>query len=428
MALTGRGALVAGLGVLAVLVLPALGWLLDGALVLAVLADVSLAAAVRDLRLHRSGATSARLNEPANLALRVANAGRRPARLVLRDAWPPSAGATPARHRLVVPPGEARVVTTTLTPSRRGDRHAAFVAVRSLGPLGLAGRQRRLTAPWAVRVVPAFPSRRHLPAKLARLRELGGAAVSLRRGQGSEFDALREYVAGDDARSIDWRGTARRGDVVVRTWRPERNRRIVVVVDTGRTSAARVGDAPRLEAALDAALLLTALAVRAGDTVDVLAHDTRLRAAVAGAGRRDLLGSVVAATASVEPVLAETDMRAVVAEVLRRTPRRALVVLLTALDAAPVAEGLLPALPALLSRHTVLVAAVADPALDALAAGRRDAAEVYAAAAAERALAERRRTASLLRRRGVEVVTAPPADLAPALADAYLSLKAAGRL
>ena len=107
------------------------------------------------------------------------------------------------------------------------------------------------------------------------------------RGQGTEFDALREYVDGDDVRSIDWRATARRQQVVVRTWRPERDRRVLLVLDTSRTSAARVGDEPRLDAAIDAALLLAALASRAGDRVDLLAVDRRVRARVTGrAGKR----------------------------------------------------------------------------------------------------------------------------------------------
>ena len=105
------------------------------------------------------------------------------------------------------------------------------------------------------------------------------------RGQGTEFDSLREYVVGDDVRSIDWRATARRDAVVVRTWQPERDRRLILVLDTGRTSAGRVGDAPRLDAAMDAALLLAALAARAGDRVDLLAGDRRVRARVVGASR-----------------------------------------------------------------------------------------------------------------------------------------------
>ena len=87
-------------------------------------------------------------------------------------------------------------------------------------------------------------------------------------------------MIGDDVRSIDWRASARAHDVVVRTWRPERDRRVLCLLDTGRTSAARIGDEPRLDAAIDAALLLSVLATRAEDRVDLLAVDTAVRARV----------------------------------------------------------------------------------------------------------------------------------------------------
>ncbi len=430
MALTGRAALLALLGVVPVALLP--GWpaVLLVALALAVLVavDVALAAPVGGLRLARRGATAVRLGEQAEVALVVGNPSTRPLRGVLRDAWVPSAGASPATQVVDVPAGEQRVLTTALRPTRRGDRTPDRVTVRALGPLGVAGRQGRHVVPWSVRVQPAFASRRHLPERLSRLRTLDGLQAARTRGQGTEFDSLRDYVAGDDVRSIDWRATARSTDVVVRTWRPERDRQVLVVLDTGRTSAGRVGDAPRLDAAMDAALLLAALASRAGDRVDLLAVDRRTRASVEGAGRDELLARLVDAMAVLEPVLVESDARLLVAEVLRRARRRSLVVLLTSLDAAPLQEGLLPLLPSLTARHTVLVASVGDPRVEEMRSGRGTPEAVYDAAAAERAAAERRRSAALLRRRGVEVVDAPPAALAPALADAYLALKAAGRL
>ncbi|MDP9395710.1 MAG: DUF58 domain-containing protein, partial [Actinomycetota bacterium] len=347
---------------------------------------------------------------------------------VVRDAWPPSAGAADDRHPVAVPPAERRRATTVLRPTRRGDRHAHRVTVRAVGPLGLAARQGSHDVPWQVRVLPPFTSRKHLPAKLARLRELDGRTAVLVRGQGTEFDTLREYVIGDDVRSIDWRASARAADVVVRTWRPERDRHVLIVLDTSRTSAGRVGDAPRLDASLDAALLLAALAARAGDRVDLLAYDRYTRARVEGGGRADLLPSLVRAMAPLEPELVEVDGRGLVASVLAQASRRSLVVLLTNLDAAAVEDGLLPVLPALTRRHQVLVAAVADPAVAAMAAARGDAEAVYAAAAATRAIAERRRVTEQLARRGVEVVDEPPERLPPALADRYLALKAAGRL
>jgi uncharacterized protein (DUF58 family) len=431
MALTGRLALLAVLGALVVgLLLPSWAGLLavQGVLAAGVLVDMALAGGVRGLRFERSGDTSVRLGGTATVHLLVANPSRRRLRGVLRDAWPPSAGAAPQRSALDVPAGERRRITTTLTPTRRGDRHAARVTVRALGPLGLAGRQGAHTVPWTVRALPPFTSRRHLPSRLARLRELDGRAAVLVRGQGTEFDSLREYVLGDDVRSIDWRATARAADVMVRTWRPERDRHVLVVLDTGRTSAGRVGDAPKLDTAMDAALLLAALATRAGDRVDLLAYDRAVRAAVRGAGPTELLPALVHAMAPLEPELVETDVRGMVSAVLARAPRQSLVVLFTGLDAGPVEEGLLPGLPSLVRSHRVVVAAVADPRVAAMAAGRADSGAVYDAAAAARALAERRHTARLLDRRGVTVVDAPPAQLAPAVADTYLALKAAGRL
>jgi uncharacterized protein (DUF58 family) len=437
MALSGRAALAAAAGaavLLAVAALtaaagPALAVLLafDGALVACVAADVVLAAKVRPLRMVRSGDTVVRLGETATVTLTIENPGRR-MRGEIRDAWPPSAGARPRRAAVGIAPGSRARVSTTLTPVRRGDRSAAVVTVRSFGPLRLAARQGRHEVPWTVRVIPPFGSRRHLPEKLARLRELDGQHRSLRRGQGSEFDSLREYVIGDDVRSIDWRGSARSAQVVVRTWRPERDRRLLLVLDTGRTSAGRVRDTPRLDCAMDAALLLAALAARAGDRVDLIAYDRRVRARVQGAARAQVLPALVAAMAPLEPELIESDWAGMVSAVLGHARRRCLVVLLTELNAAAIEEGLLPSLPALTGRHLVVLAAVADPRTDEMAAGRGGAAGVYDAAAAQQARAQRRATSATLSRRGVQVVDAPPDRLPPALADTYLALKAAGRL
>ncbi|MER7911840.1 DUF58 domain-containing protein [Streptomyces sp. NPDC096068] len=436
MALTGRTALLAALGSLPVGIL-APSWTgmlaVNAPLSLAILCDYALAAPVRTLQFTRSGDTSVRLGDAAEVQLTVTNPSRRRLRAQLRDAWPPSSwlpGTEQAssRHRLTVPAGERRRLTAVLRPTRRGDRRAERITVRSYGPLGLAARQGGHEVPWTVRVLPPFTSRKHLPSRLARLRELDGRTSVLTRGEGTEFDSLREYVPGDDTRSIDWRATARQTAVAVRTWRPERDRHVLIVLDTGRTSAGRVGDVPRLDASMDAALLLTALASRAGDRVDLLAYDRRLRAQVQGRSARDVLPAVVDALAPLEPELVETDARGLAATALSRAPRRSLIVLLTGLDAAPIEEGLLPVLPQLTQRHTLLVASVADPHIARMAAKRGTVEGVYEAAAATQTQSQRTRTADQLRRHGVTVVDAIPENLAPALADAYLALKAAGRL
>ncbi|GAB3216620.1 DUF58 domain-containing protein [Mycolicibacterium hippocampi] len=440
MILTGRTGLIALLCAfpIAFSARPALAFaVLAAALVVAVAVDVALAGSPRALTLTRNGQTSARLGQPVAAELSVGNGGRTRFRGVIRDAWAPSARAEPRTHPVNLAAGQRVGLQTQLRPVRRGDQVSALVTARSVGPLGLAGRQRSHRVPWQIRILPPFLSRKHLPTRLARLRELDGMTPVLIRGQGTEFDSLREYVVGDDVRSIDWRATARRADVVVRTWRPERDRRVVIVLDTGRTSAGRVGvdptaldpgGWPRLDWSMDAALLLAALAARAGDHVDFLAHDRVTRAGVFNASRTGLLAKLVEAMAPLEPALIESDPRALVTAIQRRVRRRALVVLLTDLNASAIDEGLITVLPQLTAKHQVLLAAVGDPRVDTLAAGRADAVAVYDAAAAERARNERRDVASRLRRCGVDVVDAPPEEIAPALADHYLAMKATGRL
>ncbi|MGV0744164.1 DUF58 domain-containing protein [Mycolicibacterium sp. XJ870] len=440
MVLTGRAGLAALIGVLPIALAPwpAMAFaVLLGLLAVAVAVDVALAGSAGDLQFLRSGEGTARLGQPVDAVLAVHNTGQRRLRGRIRDAWAPSAAAEPRTHPVSIAAGQQVRIVTRLRPVRRGDQRSEVVTVRSIGPLGLAGRQRSHRVSGQVRILPPFLSRKHLPSRLARLRELDGAIPVLIRGQGTEFDSLREYVVGDDVRSIDWRATARRADVVVRTWRPERDRRVVIVLDTGRTSAGRVGvdptasdpgGWPRLDWSMDAALLLAALAARAGDHVDFLAIDRVTRAAVFNASRTELLAQLVGAMAPLQPALVESDATGMVSAVTRRVRGRSLVVLLTDLNASALDEGLMTVLPRLSTRHQLLIAAVADPRVDHLAAGRSDAAQVYDAAAAERSRNDRRAIASRLRRHGVDVVDAPPEELAPALADHYLAMKAAGKL
>jgi uncharacterized protein (DUF58 family) len=427
MVISGRFVLLAAVGVLLAAWSAPAAAVYAGVLVLLAGVDLALAGRIAGLRLRREPSAPVRLREQGESVLTLANTGRRTVRAVIRDAWVPSAGATPRAQDVVVPPGERRRMVTTLVPTRRGERRTGRVTIRSYGPLGVAARQRQLRATGTLQVLPAFAARRFLPEKLSRLRQIDGAVLVRQRGQGSEFDSLRSYVIGDDVRAIDWRATARSRDVVVRTWRPERDRHIVLAVDTGRSSAARLGDEPRLDAALDACLLLGALAARAGDRVALIAADVAVRARLGLCAGRDVLPRLVGALAPLEPALVETDPQLLAAEVLRQVSKRSLVVLFSSLDTAA-DTGLLPAARALSFRHEVVVASPADPALAELATRRGDSAEVYGAAAAELAIARRARVVDQLGALGVHVVDAGTDVFASHVADAYLDLKAAGKL
>jgi uncharacterized protein (DUF58 family) len=436
---TRRVALLVVLGIPLPLLVPSPWLAVLGVVVVAgvfAAADAAMAGPLTAVALSRDGDRTIWLGDRATVTLTLVNNGHRDLWLDVRDSWVPSAGAGPLRHRITLAPGEAQGLETNLFPVRHGNRPAARVTIRSYGPLGLAYRQRskrwntERTPAWNLRVLPHFPSRRILPEKLARMRVIDGSQVTRGRGQGTEFDALRSYVLGDDVRSIDWRSTARAGHVVVRTWRPERDRRVYCVLDTGRTSAVRVAGVPRLDAAIDAALLLSVLATRAEDRVDLLALDAEVRARVEQGSQNQKLGRLIDGMASLEPALAETDYSLLATELLRRGRKPSLVVIFTALDTASMIAGLLPLLPKLAARHHVIVAAARDPEVTRLASlpPTFRAADVHTAAAAQRALTEREHVAGVLSRFGATVVDAEPSGLASRVADLYLVLKATGRL
>lgn len=391
-------------------------------------ADRALAARGDDVSLERPELSVLRLGAGTEVELTVTNTGRRALRGFLWDDWPGSAGVADREHRLALAPGSRVRMRTTLTPTRRGDRIAGPVTLRLFGPLGLAGHQFRRTVPARVRALPAFRSERLLASKVKRLHHLEGRNLAELRGQGTEFDSFREYVPGDDVRTIDWRATARATDVLVRTWRPERNRQVLMLLDTGRISAARVGEGTRLDIAIEAALLLGGLAAAGGDTVGLLAYDRRARAEVRSAAGRGLQPKLMHALAGVTPALVDTDVDGFVRAALQRARRRSLIVWFTSLDGAAVTENLLPVLPVLAERHRVLIVSVTDPDIAAAAAGRGDEESLYRAAAAEARIAEQAVLQESLRRRGVAVVAAAGAELPGALADEYLELKRSGAL
>lgn len=397
-------------------------------LVLVALLDWAAAPPTRTIAARRTPGPRVRLDLPTHATLTLHNTGRRRLRLRVRDAWAPSAGAQHIRFTTTLAPGQSQQRRLDMLPTRRGSLPADKLTVRSYTLLGMAARQRSFDVPAAVRVMPPFRSRRHLPSKQQRLRELDGRTALMVRGGGTEFDSLREYVRGDDVRSIDWRATARAQKLIVRTWRPERDRRVIIVVDSSRLAARRSGAGTVFDAALEAAMLLAALAAGAGDRVDVIVADARIRARIGPITGRDPLGVLANQLTDVFPELYEADWPQIASAVLQSSSAQSFIVLLTALDEPTISEDMLPALPLLRAGHTVAIAAPVDPDLEPMTAARATPAQVYRAAAAAQEILSAEAMAHALGEQGLHTVTRSPEELAPALADLYISLRAGGRL
>jgi uncharacterized protein (DUF58 family) len=448
---TWRLAVVAAAGALLVLLAPA-----APLVVLLVVNAVVLAAAVVDwaraprpdsLAVDRELPGVVGLDAEAPVVWTVRNPSARLVRVRLADQLAPSLRPGSRRAALRVPGGGRARARTTIRPARRGRFTPTELTVRVEGPWGLAARQGRRALPGVLRVYPAFRSRDEAELRINRARILEvGLRSATGRGGGTEFEALREYGVDDEFRRIDWAATARAGKAIVRTYRAERNQTVIVLLDTGRVMAGLVETAtrqqvttpganlptpapvPRLDHAMDAVMMLTAVSTRLGDRAGFVAFADDVRGVVAP-GARGQLSRVTEAMYDLEPRLVESDHRRAFVETLGRFRRRALLVVLTELTPAAVQETLLPALPLMARDHLVVVAGVRDPAVERWAqSSPTEARTAYRKAAAVAALAERRRIVAQLRGLGATVVDAVPGKLSPELADAYLRVKATGRL
>jgi uncharacterized protein (DUF58 family) len=399
-------------------------------LLLAALVDWRLAQPPATVGVARSVPGVVPLQQSARITWTATNPTKRKLHIAFADDLAPSLNARRRRIALTVPAGGRSTTATDLRPSRRGRFDLREVVLRVDGPLGLASRQDRIEVPGTVRVYPPFASKEEAELRINKARILDvGLRSAKGRGGGTEFDAMREYGPDDEFRRIDWSATARAGKPIVRTYRAERNQTVMLLLDNGRMMAGRVAGVPRVEHAMDAVMMLTAVATRLGDRAGLVAFDREVRAIVAPSASRAQLGRVTEAMYELEPELVESDYEGAFVETRHRFRRRALLVIFTELAEQAVADTLLPALPLVTRDHVVVLASVQDPAVVDLAwSTPDDPGGSYAKAAAIAALEERRLLVGRLRGLGVTVVDAPPGRLAPLLADAYLKVKATGRL
>jgi len=370
------------------------------------------------------------LDRPVTARIRLRNPAGRRIRVGVHEAAAPSVGIRPARQWVVVEPGSWASLEETVSPTRRGRLAVGPLTVRAQGPLGLGGRQRTVDLTGTLRCYPALPGRKQAELRLVRARLLqSGERLTQIRGGGGDFDSLREYHPDDEFRRINWRATARSTKPISNTYREERNQQVLLLVDAGRTMAGTVAGVPRFDYTLDAGIALAELAGRVGDHVGMAAFGRDVIASAAPRSGPAQARRILDLLFDLQPSLDAPNYRRAFSAVLSRYRRRALLVLLTELTDQAAMEGLFEALPMLMRRHLVIVASVRDPAVgDEAALLPANTEDAYRKAAAAGALESRAQAARRLGALGVSVVDRAPGELAGALADRYLAIKAEGRL
>ncbi|MEO7113949.1 MAG: DUF58 domain-containing protein [Polyangiaceae bacterium] len=340
-----------------------------------------------------------------------------------------------------------------VTPTRRGPRDLKSITVRYSSLLGLVARQERTLISAHFDVYPDVHAARSLEL-LRRQGRQDARLGSLRvRGGDTEFERLRPYQRGDEVRHIDWRASARRDDATVRQYQAESNQNVVFAIDIGRSMRGESGGladlregvpresrgltdlregVPResrgltsVDHAMNAALLAADVALRGGDRAGMMAFDDAPRTFLAPSGGRTGGAKLTRAVYALEAGFAATDYRAAMAFLRSQVRARSLFVVFTNLLEPRSARDLASSLRGLLPRHLPLCVLMRDLDVEALAiAPSRGDADLYVRAAAAEAIAWRDAIITKLRRAGVLVLDAAPADVTPELVRSYLDIKA----
>jgi len=415
----------------AAVALPALWPLAAGValLLLAVLArDALLLRRAPRIEIERSLPARVALGRASDIEVRLRNPGRLPVRAEVFEERPDALCATgPHWPRVLLPAGETRALPYSVRPRVRGDRPLGAVLVLERSPLGLLRRSALGPSDQVLRVYP--DATRYLrPEALDPKRVLAAMGVkpARRRGEGMEFESLRDFVPGDDPRRLDWAASARRGRSVVRLYQHERNHSVVIALDASRLMAGRIGGRTKLDYAVDASLALGFAAISAGDRVGMAVFDREIRGFIPPRRGRADLGQFVEMLRPVQPRMVEADFQALARTLALRQRQRSLLVILTDFVEADAAPFVAP-LAVLAKRHRVLLVAIRDRVfreLDATGSGEGEGAlALYRRIVLDDLLREREIALGRLRRRGLQTLDLPPEAITAATLNRYLAIR-----
>ncbi|HSF18476.1 MAG TPA: DUF58 domain-containing protein [Vicinamibacteria bacterium] len=359
------------------------------------------------------------------VVLRLTNRSSTPLLVELTDEPPSPCRMEGLPTKADLPPRREVEVSYHLIPSRRGPNRFAFVHFRYQSPLGLWTRVVKRALPTEVRIYPDIRTVRRfdLLARRNRLAEMGLKVWRL-RGREGEFERLREYRREDEMRQIDWRATAKHGKLISREYTTERNQNIVLLLDCGRTMLNETEGISHLDRALNAAIILSYIALGQGDNISLVAFSNRIERLVGPVRGKAAVQTLIRQTYDLAPRLEASDYALACEDLARRQKKRALVLLITyALDERHL-ETMGRYLRGLVSSHLFVLVLLKDiPLIEVAERIPRTDLEAYRAAAATEMLNAQERRIAALRTSGIHVTEVVPGELTAAAINQYLDVK-----
>ncbi|RYG63947.1 DUF58 domain-containing protein, partial [bacterium] len=448
----------------------------DGALLVLALCDLLLSPRPHDFEVERDFESKMNLGAPNEITLRARSRARLPVSLTIRDEtpedWPISDKGVVLPHlrggvrlptlpklALRVEAGKEASGAYSLTPARRGDFRFGSLHGRYPTVLGLWFRQfERESAHSSARVYPDITAvkRYELALREGKMRDIGLHLLKL-RGQGTEFESLREYNTGDEYKNINWKASARRGKLISTNYEIERDQTIVICIDCGRMmtsmavtrkeeAVAKSDEKPltptstnpyqseetplsKLDCAINATVLLAHVAASMGDSVGLLLFSDGILKWLPPRKGRVQTGSIIEALYAAQPSLVEPDYQIAYEHLMARRVRRALVVTFTDIIDAEASRELLNASGALRRHHNALCVTINNRDVNEMAAKvPLIESDLYEKAMAQKMLSERESALERLRASGVGILDAEASELTVATVNRYLNLKARGAL
>jgi uncharacterized protein (DUF58 family) len=363
--------------------------------------------------------------------IELQNASNRPVSLILKDEYPPAVILNGVREGAVtVDAQSSAMLIYGVTPPRRGRFEFGQTALRFRSRLGLVWCDTKVSSPIAVKVYPNMRRAREAELKALGARSLVSAHRKTSwRGEGREFESMRDYVRGDELRHISWTATARRGKLTTRQYQIERDQTILIAIDAGRLMTARIENETKLDSAVHATLAMFSAAARAGDNAGLVVFGRRIKTFLPPGRGRDHIESALEALYSVEPEMIEPSYPRAFEFIAANSKRRALVVLLTDLVDEEGSKELLTSLNLLRPRHLPLVVTIADRDLKAVVQETPTTVkELFTQSVSEEIIHHREAALRRVESQGGLALDVTAAALAPALLETYLRVKERGLL
>ncbi len=396
-----------------------------------VAADVIITPRPDEIEIERINDSRLSLGAENVITLLLANRSARRLRFILRDEYPHTFPSDAVFLEGELTPYDIYEARYHVRPLQRGDYHFGDINLRYRSQLQTFTRQARYPAQAAVKVYPnVLEVRKYdLLAQKGLLFELGLRQARI-FGGGTEFERLREYNTDDEFRRINWKATARQGKAIAAEYETERSQYVMCVIDTGRLMRPPVGDLAKLDYVINTSLLLTYVALLKGDHVGLLTFADDIETYLAPRSKRSQFYLMLESLYNVQSQKnVEADYARALSYLSLKNKRRSLVVVFTDLETLDAARPLIAHMARLAQRHLPLCVTISDPNVTHLARQPvHNSDTLYQRAVAEMLLDERQVVLDTLNRSGVLTLDVPADKLTVSVINAYLELKARGRL